>query len=170
MKRLDRRMRAYHEAGHAVVSALRGILRNDSAITIVPDGKGEYGSVSFSKEAWNFECRSSRYIRKIILALYAGPAVTKKLCPRVNLLEEGGECESDMIFAEHLMGLCAPSSCEWIGDSVFQSFKARTWKRAVRIVESNWSAITVVAKELLKCGTVTGAEVKRLTAGRRLPK
>ena len=151
---------AYHEAGHAVVSALLGILRNESVINIVPDGKGEYGSVSFSKEQWTFEGRSPRYIRKVILAHYAGPAVTKKLCPRVNLLEEGGEYESDMIFAEHLMRFCSPSSCEWIGDSAFQSFKKRAWKKAVATVELNWPAIEIVAKELLQRQTMIGTGIK----------
>ena len=153
---------ACHEAGHAAVAALLGILRNDSNITIVSALKGEHGSVSFSQrpcERW-----STRYTHRYILALYAGPAVSKRLFPEVNLLEAGGDYESDMLQAEDLMQSCAPGSWEWTGDPVFQSYKARTWKRAVALVNSNWYAITAIAEELLKRKTMTGFMVKAALA------
>lgn len=85
---------AYHEAGHAVAAAVLDILDSTAAVSVVPNGKGEYGSVSFSKEAWDFEHRSTDHIRKTILVVYAGPAVTKKRFPRVNLFEERGHTSS----------------------------------------------------------------------------
>ncbi len=42
---------AYHEAGHATIAAVLGILRSDSTITIIPEKNGllnESGSVSIS--------------------------------------------------------------------------------------------------------------------------
>ena len=156
---------AYHEAAHATIEARLGILRNDAIITIGSGSKGEYGSVSFSKrpcERW-----SARYKRKFILSLYAGPAASKKLVPGVNLFEEGGECESDMVLAQHLMQSCAPGSWESIHDPVFQSYRERKWRRAVALVNLNWCAIKAVAEELLKRQTMTGLEVKAKLAASR---
>jgi hypothetical protein len=153
---------AYHEAGHAAVAAVLGILRNDTIITISSALKGEDGSVSFSKrpsEQW-----SARYTRRFILALYAGPAVTEKLFPGIDLLEEGGVYESDLIFAEYLMRSCAPGSWEATSDPVFQSYKDMMWKRAVALVDSNWQAITALANELLKRKTMTGIAAKTALA------
>jgi len=39
--------------------------------------------------------------------------------------------------------------------------------KVVKIVESNWSTITIVAKEVLKRQTITGAEVKITLKARR---
>jgi len=159
---------AYHEAGHAVVAAALGILRNDAIITIISSQKGERGSVSFSKrpsDQW-----SARYKRRFILKLYAGPAVTAKLFPGVDLLEEGGKYESDMVFAEHLMQSCAPGSWESKGDPVFQSYKNRMWRRAVALVDLCWSDISRVAEELLKGKRMTGVMVKAMLAARRRPR
>lgn len=80
---------AYHEAGHAVIAAVLGILRNDDVISIVSDSSGEYGYVTVWKRAYDFNRRSGGYIRKRVLSIYAGPAVSKKLKPRLNLLQEG---------------------------------------------------------------------------------
>jgi hypothetical protein len=161
---------AYHEAGHAVVAAMLGILPKKSGITIVPDKKGVLGSVSFSRNAGFHDSGkrwSPRYTRKIILAQYAGPAVSKKLVPGLDLLEEGGYCEGDMIFSEHLMRSCEIPSCEWIGDPAFTAFKERAWDEAVALVESNWSAIKAVAKALLERHALSGVQVlsilKKLT-------
>lgn len=153
---------ALHEAGHVTAAAVLGILRNDAIVTIVSAIMGEHGSVSFSKrpiEQW-----SARYKRKMILTYYAGPAVTKKLHPGVDLFEEGGFYESDMIVAEHLMQSCAPGQWECIRDPVFQSYKERTWRRAVALVDLHWSAVTRLAKELLNCKTITGVGVKAVLA------
>lgn len=67
-----------------------------------------------------------------------------------------------MVFAEYLMRFCAPTSCQSNGDSVFESFKERTWKEAQDLISSRWSNITVVAKALLKRKTLNGEEVKKM--------
>jgi hypothetical protein len=54
--------------------------------SIAPDGRGEYGFVTGQK-AFDFKKRSPRYIRKMILSYHAGPAVSKKLSPQINLFE-----------------------------------------------------------------------------------
>lgn len=151
---------AYHEAGHAVIAAVLGILRNDDVISVVSDNNGEYGYVTVWKRAYDFNRRSAGYIRKRVLSIYAGPAVSKKLNPRLNLFQEGGLMESDMVFAEYLMRFCAPTSCQSIGDSVFESFKEQMWKEAQDLISSRWADIAVVAKALLKWKTLNGDEVK----------
>ena len=170
---MKRKWIAYHEAGHAVVAAVLDLLRNDTVVSIVSDVRGEDGFVTVPKKAFDFKKRSPRYIRKMILSYYAGPAVSKKLWPQINLFEEGGAFESDMVFAEHLMRYCAPPSCEWIGDSVFQSFKERMWKKAQSLVASRWTDIRSVANALLERKTLTGDEVhyiiNRRESARRKP-
>jgi hypothetical protein len=145
---------AHHEAGHAVIAAVLGILRNNSIITITPDGKGEQGSVSFPGQAlvhgtpWRLRC-SAPHTRKHVLTNYAGPAVTLKINPDTDLRQEGGGYESDMIVAEYLMSFYAAPSTQ-----------KRTWEKAVALVELYWPSIQAVAAELLKRRTITGAEVK----------
>ena len=145
---------AYHEAGHAVIAAVLGILRSDSIITIIPDGKGEQGSVSFSKQPPLHGTplrlrRSARWTRKFVLAIYAGPASTINIDPGVDLWEDGGFYQTDMIFAEWLMEFYASASAQ-----------KRTWQKAVALVHLHWPSIQQVAAELLKRRTITGAEVK----------
>jgi ATP-dependent Zn protease len=85
---MKRKWTAYHEAGHSVAAAVLDILRSDIFVSIVPDGRGEYGFVTGQK-AFDFKKRSPRYIRKMILSYHAGPAVSKKLSPQINLFEGG---------------------------------------------------------------------------------
>jgi hypothetical protein len=65
------------------------------------------------------------------------------------------------------MRSCAPGSWELTGDPVFQSYKARTWKRAVTLVNSTWYAITALAEKLLKRKAMTGLMVKATLDARR---
>jgi hypothetical protein len=158
---------AYHEAGHATIAAMLGILRSDSTITIIPEKNGfltKYGSVTVSKEMGIHDSGkrwSARYVRKLIVATYAGPAVSKKLHPNLDLLEEGGDCELDMLNATDLKGrFLVPPDCDWSFEFASLYPKERTWKEAVALVELNWPAIQAVAAELLERRTMTGAEVK----------
>jgi hypothetical protein len=158
---------AIHEAGHTVIAAVLGILRSDSTITIIPEKNGllvESGSVTISKEAGFHDSGkpwSARYTRKVIFAFYAGPAVTQRLYPKRNLLEEGGDCELDMINATRLKGrLLLLPEYSWSFEEAALYPKERTWKRAVALVESNWPSIKAVAENLLERGTIIGAEVK----------
>jgi hypothetical protein len=66
---------ACHEAAHAVVAAMLGVLGDNSRITIEPEGF-EKGSVEFSKDGNNDAWKQwgVRYTRKAIRAYYAGLA------------------------------------------------------------------------------------------------
>ena len=163
MQKIRNKHVAYHEAGHAVVAALLGILRNDASITIASAIKGEHGAVTLFRTGLWTEW-SARYTRKAILAYYGGPAVTKRLLPDVDLCEEGGYYESDMVTAEDLLRRCAPGQWESTGDPIFQSYKVKMWIKAISLVNSNWSAIAAVARELLKRKTMTGIDVKTIMA------
>ena len=152
---------AFHEAGHAVISTVLGILGDDSRITIVRKRFVE-GSVEFSKDANNGAWKKwgVRYTRKVILATYAGPAVSIKLEPGLDLFEEGGWYEFDMTGAHDF--------CHWISDTSFlydetdkkTILDTKNWKKAVSLVEQNWPAIKSVADELLSRQTMSGHEVK----------
>jgi len=150
---------ACHEAGHAVIAAVLGILAPDTTITIVPDGSVA-GSVEFSpdtgEDAW--KRWGVRYTRKAIVATYAGPAVSLKLDPGLDLFDENGWHDLDMVHADMF--------CEWIGDPALyegdkkEIFETRNSKKAVSLVELNWLCIASVADELLKRRTMRGHEVK----------
>jgi hypothetical protein len=151
--------KAFHEAAHAVIAARLGILGD--SITIVPEGY-EQGSVEFSKDGNNDAWKQwpQRYIRKAILAHYAGPAASKKLEPSLDLFEEGGWYECDMIGAEDL--------CRWIGDPAYYQhdtslvLQTKNWQKAVELVQQNWPNILSVAVELIKRKTMLRHEVEAL--------
>lgn len=154
---------ASHEAAHAVIAALLGVLGDSANITVVPEAF-VYGSVEFSKNGQDGAWKrwGVRYIRKAICAYYAGPAASMKLEPCLDLFEEGGPYELDMIAAEEL--------CRWIGDPAYTTyepdkdlvFKTRNWKKAVALVEQNWPTIMLLADELIERKAMRGYEVKAL--------
>jgi hypothetical protein len=155
--------RACHEAAHAVIAALLGVLGDNSRITIEEEGLLE-GSVEFSKDGNNDAWKKwgVRYSRTAIRAFYAGPAASIKLEPCLDVFEEGEGCEFDMCWAKDV--------CSWIGDPAYTTyepdknlvFETRNWKQAVALVEENWPTITSVADELIKQKTMRGHEVKAL--------
>jgi hypothetical protein len=123
----------------------------------------ELGTTGISRDPSDYAWQrwGKRYLRKVILTIYAGPAVSIKLDPNLNLLEQGGSCESDIIGAEEY--------CAWIGDPHFSSddpynnklvFETKNWKKAVLLVELNWPSIVSVADKLLKDRNLTGKQVK----------
>ncbi len=154
---------ALHEAGHAVIAAKLGILGAESQITVCKDGSVE-GSVEFSKDgndlAW--QSWSHDYTRKAVLAFLAGSVVSTKLEPGLDLLEEGGFYELDMLRADEL--------ATWLGEPPLIGDPPRTgfhkhhsmWREAVALVELNWSRIEAVAGELLKQRTMHGRDVEAL--------
>jgi len=155
---------ACHEAAHAVAAAALGIL--GGKITIAREGI-VFGSVEFSKDGDNHAWKrwGVRYTRKAIVASYAGPAASIKLEPGLDLFEEGGLFEGDMNSANQL--------CEWIGDPAYPVYEpavrnlileTRSWKKAVTLVEQNWSTITAVADKLIEQKTMSGHEVRDLLA------
>ena|ERR1017187_1490752 len=152
-------LKACHEAAHAVIAARLGILGD--SITIVQKGY-EQGWVEFSKDGSNGAWKRwpEGYIRKAILAQYAGPAASKKLEPSLDLFEAGGWYEGDMIDVDYF--------CMWIGDPAYYQhdinlvFETPNWKKAVVLVEQNWPNITFVAVELIKRKTMLRHEVEAL--------
>jgi|GraSoiStandDraft_29_1057270.scaffolds.fasta_scaffold1220379_2 hypothetical protein len=67
-----------------------------------------------------------------------------------------------MLFAEHPMSYCAPPTCQWIGDPVFESFKEGMWKEAQSLIENRWAAIRAVAEALIDRQMLTGDEVREM--------
>jgi hypothetical protein len=155
---------ACHEAGHTVVLALLGILRNDLVVSVIPISKYELGSVSISKrEGFHDSGKKwdARYVRKLIIARFAGPAVSIKLNPHIDLLDPLDYCELDMQNAAMLKASLYPNNSV-VSDPEYVRLYAqeRTWKKAVALVGANWKSITAIAKELIKRGTMKGVEVK----------
>jgi len=157
----DKRHVAFHEAGHAAIAACLGILGNDSKITVT--GKGyEQGFVTLSKDG-DWRKWPAHYIRKAILSTYAGPAVSFTLDPNLDLFEEGGWFEMDMIGAQNM--------CQWIDrtytgltevpSSLRQQrvFKTRYWKQSAALVRRNWLTVEHLAGELIKRKTMMGKDV-----------
>lgn len=163
----DRRLwtTACHEAGHAVVSDVLGVLGNDSTITISRDSS-VHGSVEFSEEGDNDVWKQWKpsYIRKAVVAFFAGPAVTIKLDPGVNLAEEGGLYELDILRARSMAEwLCDPFFSDHEGDpNQWLFLDSDLWKEAVALVEQHWSSITSAASELIRHRTLKGKRVKAL--------
>jgi hypothetical protein len=162
---------ATHEAGHAVAAAVLGILRDDAVLTIIPNSRGEYGSLSI---AWKYEPvlsdprvvplvhaksgkrLSERYVRKSVIASYAGPVAQERLTPDMDLFEEGAEWEGDMCGA--FLPFCAGGPRREVREGLV--IAPSLLNKAHVLVDMHWRAITQLASMLRERQTMTGAEVK----------
>lgn len=157
---------AYHEAAHAVAAAFLGILADGSVITIKADG-AVLGSAEFSNNAIENAWKNwpKPYTRKAILAFYAGPAATMRSNPGINIFEEGGFCELDMIRANELS--------QWIGEPAYLThgrdlvLATSNWKKTVKLVAWLWPAISNTAELLIKKKKILGRDVKAIVSWAR---
>ena len=154
----DEEATAYHEAGHAVVGAVRG--RAPIFVTIMPDG-GASGKNEFPED-WLPEFQShlsdSRekraYIETRILTEVAGTVAHDLRFP-------GRARDAGDAYDERCVRAVIEENAGWADndrDSYFQQLK----ETARGLLQTNWPWVEAVARALIERKTILTAEVMEL--------
>lgn len=149
---------AYHEAGHAVVGALRG--RAPIFVTIIPDG-GVSGKNEFPKD-WRPEFKTHfgdtlekrAYIETRILTAVAGTVAHDLRSPKRD--HDAGDA-----FDELSARAIIEDNAGWVDecrDAYFQRLKETTRD----LLQANWPWLEAVARALIESKTISGATILRL--------
>ncbi len=176
----ERKILAYHEAGHAVAHAAQPDLGQIRKVTIMPRGGAGGFMAPLPKEEMLFD--QSRYEQQLIVA-FAGRAAEKKLTGTIssgasNDLKQATELAKQMVFD---LGMGGKEYVAWGSDSgpVFlggeisrrKDFSEQTareleeqvsrilehaYEKTFALVEAHWVAITAVAEALLQRETLDG--------------
>ena len=154
----DEEATAYHEAGHAVVGAVRG--RAPIFVTIIPDG-GASGKNEFPED-WRPEFKN-----------HLGDLPEKRAYIETRILTEvAGTVAHDLRFPEraHDAGdaydkRCARAIIEenagW-ADSNRDSYFQQLQETARGLLQTNWPWVEAVARALVERKTILTAEVMEL--------
>src|SRR5271166_1601616 len=155
---IDEEATAYHEAGHAVVGAVRG--RAPIFVTIIPAG-GAAGKNEFPKD-WRPEFNN-----------HLGDSPEKRAYIETRILTEvAGTVAHDLRFPERAQDAgdayderCARALIEdnigWADndrDSYFQQLQ----ETARGVLQTNWPWVEAVVRALIECKTISTAEVIEL--------
>lgn len=158
---------AYHEAGHAVVALRLGW--TIETVTLIP---GTDASTGASRDyegqvlpvPHHLSCRTemgkrmaiARLKRQFIIVSYAGPqAAIKQFGADIGPRHWPGDLK---IIDQYLSEL----SVSQRGLKACQDYKDRCSQEALQQVDRLWAAITLVAGELLKRGTLTGEALQAI--------
>lgn len=152
---------AFHEAGHAVIGALRG--RAPIFVTIIPDG-GIAGRNEFPKD-WRPEFKrhlgdtpqKRNYIETRILIEVAGTVAHDLRFPGRN--HDAG----DMYDEQCALALIEDNACWAAGDrnGYFEGLRGT----ALSLLQSNWPWVEAVAHALIERKTIFMSEVMELCKG-----
>jgi ATP-dependent Zn protease len=154
----DQEATAYHEAGHAVVGAVRG--RAPIFVTIVPDG-GAAGKNEFPKD-WRPEFKD-----------HFGESPEKRAYIETRILTEiAGTVAHDLRFPERAHDAgdtydegCARALIEdnagW-ADSDRASYFRHLQETARRLLQTNWPWVEALVRALIERKTISTAEVMEL--------
>jgi cell division protease FtsH len=187
----DRRITAYHEAGHAVVALVLPDVDDPHKVTIVPRGRALGSTMVLpDKEsyhmqrkkmvgqlAWAFGGRVSeavfcgdisagaaddiRRATEIARAMVTELGMSEKIGP-INYAERHG---SDFLGTELMSGKWHSEETARLIDQEVERLLKEAYQTAERIVQENRVAIEKVASSLLAYETISGEEISRLLSG-----
>lgn len=180
----ERKMLAYHEAGHAVAFSLQPDLGEIRKVTIMPRGNAGGFMASLSKEEMFFS--RERFERQLIVA-FGGRVAEKKLTGTISSgahsdLRQATELAKQMVFdlgmgGEEYVAWGSDSGPVFLGGEIsrrkdFSEETARqlesqvhailrqTYESAERAISEHWQAVVAVAEALLIRETLDGRLVK----------
>ena len=187
----DRRITAYHEAGHAIVATKIPEVDEPHKVTIVPRGRA-LGTTMFlpDKESYHFQKKKMlgqlavAFGGRVSEALFCGDisagaaddirratelaramvtelGMSDKVGP-INYAERQG---SDFLGTELMSGKWHSEETARQIDEEVERILKDAYQIAERIVAENAHAIELVAQSLLLYETITGEEIKRLQQG-----
>ena len=184
----ERKLTAYHEAGHAVVMPALPTHEPVHRITIVP--RGQAGGMTISLPDEDHSYQSKRYMEEQIVSLLGGRAaeklmlgdistgasndierashIARKMVTAYGMSEKLGsiafESGHDEVFIGKTMGQTRSYS-EKTAAEIDEEVKAiidRAYARCEEILTARREALTVVAEYLLAHETMTGEEFERM--------
>jgi cell division protease FtsH len=187
----DRKITAYHEAGHAVVASVLPDVDDPHKVTIVPRGRSlgatmvlpDKESYHMQKKrmigqlAWAFGGRVAesvfcgdisagasddiRRATELARAMVTELGMSDKIGP-INYAERQG---SDFLGTELMSGKWHSEETARAIDEEVEKLLKNAYETAERIVREHASGIESVMQALLRFETISGDEVKRLLAG-----
>jgi cell division protease FtsH len=187
----DRKITAYHEAGHAVVALVLPEVDDPHKVTIVPRGRAlgttmvlpDKESYHMQKKrmlgtlAWAFGGRVSeaffcgdisagaaddiRRATEVARAMVTELGMSEKIGP-INYAERHG---SDFLGTELMSGKWHSEETARLIDEEVERLLKQAYETAERIVHENQQTIQKVAESLLAYETITGDEIARLLQG-----
>jgi cell division protease FtsH len=192
MEREDKRITAYHEAGHAVVQSLLDKTEPVHKVTIIPRGMALGATMTLPTKDQYFVSRER--MQQDLAVLYAGRIAEETFCgditagaqndiqratqlarlmvcewgmsSRVGPINYGERQGSEFLGTEFRMGNVYSDDTAREIDQEVKGLLERSYGRARELIQANQDAMHRVAEGLLKYETLSGEEVQWLIAGR----
>jgi cell division protease FtsH len=180
----ERRVTAYHEAGHAVAYVAQPDLGRARKVTIMPRGGAGGFMAPLSKERMYYD---RELFRQQLAVAFAGRVAEKKLTGTISSgaasdLKQATDIAKQMVFdfgmgGEEYIAWGSDSGPVFLGGEIsrrkdFSETTARqleeevdrilaeTYEETQRLVDENWVAVTAVAEALLVQETLDGALIE----------
>ncbi|MBI1379615.1 MAG: ATP-dependent zinc metalloprotease FtsH [Planctomycetaceae bacterium] len=191
MEESDKRITAYHEAGHAVIAAALPDADPPHKVTIVPRGRA-LGSTMILPERESYHTQKKRLLAQLT-TLFGGRVAEAEFCGDISAgasddirratdlaramvtelgmsdaigpINYGDRQGSDFLGTELMRGKNHSEETARELDAEIKRVLTEAYEKAVSIVRAHRGAMEAVAAALLAFETVTGEEVKRLVAG-----
>lgn len=165
----DNKMVAVHEAGHALVAVLNGIIVRD--VSILPSTTGAGGLTTMEPQDKHY-FKKSDFVARIMVA-YAGRAAEELAFGAENITTGA---YSDIKKATNLIkdassnygfDMCdttkhAPMVYTSIKQSNIEKAANKYYLETVNVLKENYEALYDIAKELVENGTITGDKVNAI--------
>jgi len=191
LEEFDRKITAYHEAGHAVVASIAAESETPHKVTIVPRGRA-LGATMVLPDKESYHLQRKKLLSQLAM-LFGGRVAEAEFCGDISagasddirratdlaraMVSELGMSEkigpinyserqgSDFLGTELLRGkLHSEETAREIDEEVHRILR-EAYVRAEEIIRSNKSGLENLAQALLTYETVTGSEIQRLLAG-----
>ncbi len=187
----DRRITAYHEAGHAIIAALVPEVEGPHKVTIVPRGRS-LGSTMMLPEKESYHMQKKRMLGQLAL-LFGGRVAEQEFCGDISagasddikratdlaraMVSELGMSEkigpinyaerqgSDFLGTELMRGRMHSEETAREIDREVHALLDAAYRRAEEILRGRQVLVEAVANALLAYETITGSDVDKLLAG-----
>jgi cell division protease FtsH len=194
MEEVDRKITAYHEAGHAVVGAMIPEVDPPTKVTIVPRGRA-LGLTSFMPEKEQYHMQRRRLVGQLAVG-YGGRIAEAEFCGDIsagasNDIKQNTELARRMVAELGMSDKVGPvnyaerQGSEFLGtelmsskwhsettareiDEEIQRFLREAYDRAEVLIRANRGAVESLATALMRYETITGDEVKEILRGASL--
>ena len=191
IEELDRRITAYHEAGHAVLATLVKEIDNPHKVTIVPRGRA-LGSTMMIPEKETYHMQRQRLLGELVV-LFGGRVSEQEFCGDISagasddiqratqlartMVTELGMSESigpinyaerqgsDFLGTELMRSRTHSEETAREIDQEVHRILDEAYARAEGLIRGNREKIETITQALMRWETVTGGEIERILNG-----